>query len=230
MNCKHGLESLWCSLCRPTSEQRQSQGSAGRRGIDSRLTRTSQGMKGQGSHQSIMDLKTGPELHVQVQMAKPNHISKRSGRPGYFERRQFPWRGQDWTLRFQAAPQDSQPDTTHGMIEEGAAGTAACAVTGGAFPHLLEGLMESAERERRYTGWRIEKLSSGVRGSFDPSRLRTLPKGKTGGYASFCARFDGQLYLAQFLLQEQPQPGTRPIDRDWSRGAKAGLPTLGKRR
>ena len=101
LNCKHGLESQWCSLCQPTAERRQGPVGVVRRRTDSRSTK------------SIVDLTVGSQLDIRVDMSATNHVSKKTDLPCYWEREQFSWREKDWTLRFLATPKESQPVTTY---------------------------------------------------------------------------------------------------------------------
>jgi hypothetical protein len=87
-----------------------------------------------------------------------------------------------------------------------------------------------ARREQLKAGWHLARAENGVMGWFEMARVHELPKGKMGSSASFNVELNGVLYLGQFNLSQQPQPIARPTAWDNTKGAKAGLPTLGKRR
>lgn len=50
------------------------------------------------------------------------------------------------------------------------------------------------------------------------------------GFASFYVQRGINLYLGQFFITSRAEPAMKPTAWDWSKGPKAGLPTLGKKR
>jgi hypothetical protein len=165
-------------------------------------------------------------LHFFARMTGPHRVSA-NGNEGYSLREHFDWRGRAWLLSFQAWVKASQTQTTHLLLagesdkDQGAAGATI-------FDHLMPALI--AQREARERGWRLFRTSDGVTGQFDPDRLLQLPRGGLGSNATFNVEINGLLYWGQLLLREQPQAMERPTAWDWTKGAKAGLPSLGKRR
>ena len=89
--------------------------------------------------------------------------------------------------------------------------------------------LHRAAKKQRETGWHLKLAGGGVEGWFD---LAKLPKESSEKcpYASFQLERDGTAYWCQFHILERPWPREKPTAWDHSRGAKAGLPTLGKRR
>ena len=85
-------------------------------------------------------------------------------------------------------------------------------------------------REQLQAGWHLTRVEDGVKGWFEMARIRQLPKGKLGSVASFNVVLHDVLYLGQFHLSEQTQPMEKPTAWDNSKGAKAGLLSLGKRK
>jgi hypothetical protein len=89
-------------------------------------------------------------------------------------------------------------------------------------------IVRAAVRQDK-TGWHLKRVCDGVEGWFD---LTHLPKESSEKqlFASFDLERDGVVYRCQFHILELCWPSEKPTSWDNSRGAKAGLPTLGKRR
>lgn len=199
---------------------------------------------------------SGSNLEVRVLMTGPHHRF-RTGKIGYLWRDQFDWNGKRWRLRFQAFVTHSlvfdgmtglplqRPvsGTTHGMLEEvrGDVVSSARIVVqepakesrGEPSPLThMEKLIEAAREAQDWleAGWKLTKFPNEIQGTFDLSRLKTKPSGKMYSFASCNIETEGVLYLCQFHLREQLEPLPKPTAWDWSRGARAGIPTLGKRR
>ena len=67
--------------------------------------------------------------------------------------------------------------------------------------------------------------------AFDCHRdLGRLPSGKDGIHRSFTVSHQSFFYKGQFLIYECPQRGESKIDWEGTSRARAGIPTLGKRR
>ena len=60
--------------------------------------------------------------------------------------------------------------------------------------------------------------------------MRQLPKRNIGSLASFELKLNSGAYLGQFHISEVRLTMPKPMAWDHSKGAKAGLPSLGKRR
>jgi hypothetical protein len=170
------------------------------------------------------------KLEVEVPLDGPLHVFK-TGRRGHTGREYFDFDGRRWLLRFRAFETNRNSETTHGQLVERAAavsipGSITCATD------PLDALLEKARiaAERREGGWVLRKTKTGVQATFDLSRVRLLPSRKIGSFASFNIDVNGTRYLGQFHITEQERPTSKPTERDWSRGPKAGLPSLGKRR
>lgn len=165
-------------------------------------------------------------LDVCVSMTGPHHVFQR-GRRGHQSVELFDWKGKRWRLRFQAFEKCHQTETTHGMLDH---------QPDDDFGWLPSRFSQAdrnglaAARDQRQAGWRLEKAPDGVHAVFDLTRLRTFRSGKIGSFASFNVDVDGTLYLGQFHLRQEPEPRSEPTEWDRTRGPKAGLPGLGKRR
>jgi len=167
------------------------------------------------------------------------HYQFKTGKLGYFWLDRFNWKGKCWRLRFQAFIKSQRTGTTHGMLE-GVREETVVRVPSfeldkqhrSAFARKLEKLIKASReaQDRLEAGWKLIKLPNGIQAVFDLSRLRTYPSGKIGSFASCNVEIDGVLYLCQFHIREQYEPLPKPTEWDWSRGARAGIPTLGKRR
>jgi hypothetical protein len=164
-------------------------------------------------------------LHVNVRLTGPYHVFNRNR--GYAFREYFDWHGRRWLLNFLAVVTPNQTGTTHGMLTE-------VRDEGGksdgdpAFDELFRKIREAQNKSD--VGWRLTRFQDGIEGCFHWARLRPLPSGKTGSFASFNIEIGGVLYFGQLRLSEQPHRREKPTEWDWSRGAKAGAPSLGKRR
>lgn len=177
-------------------------------------------------------------LQARLRMNGP-HYQFKTGKLGYFWRDRFDWKGKCWRLQFLAVVKRRQTETTHGMLEEVrervprvpsglVLDTKGVESLFGKFAKWAE--VSRLNQERREAGWKLRKLASGIQAVFDLSKLRPLRRGKIGSSASCYVQIDGVLYWCQFLIFEQHEPLPKPTEWDWSRGARAGIPTLGKRR
>jgi hypothetical protein len=177
-------------------------------------------------------------LEVRVPMAGPHHQFQ-TGKLGHYFIDQFDWNGKRWRLQFQAFVKGRQTETTHGMLEEVRArvprvpsglvlDTKPVGSLGGKWGKRIESAR--LNQERREAGWKLTKLPDGIQAAFVLSKLRTRPSGKMYSFASCNVEIEGVLYYCQFHLREQHEPMPKPTKWDWSRGARAGIPTLGKRR
>jgi hypothetical protein len=174
-----------------------------------------------------MEIKVDDHLDVRASLIG-SHVTFKSGKSGHRDRELFHWKGRRWSVRLQAFVMQRETETTHGMLAEGSVERVRPAISEPDASPIWRAMMEVDQR--REAGWQLRKLPTGVRAVFDLGKLRTLPSGKTGRFSSFNVEINGVLYLGQFHLVEQPEPMARPTEWDRSRGAKAGLPSLGKRR
>ena len=163
------------------------------------------------------------DITLTVNMTGPHHVFK-SGKTGYTEYQSFEWDHRRWGIRFQAFVTDKRVETTHGLLSD--------VIEMAPDSDPVTNLDSSLDRLRKrvQAGWELRRRPDGIHAIFDHRRLRTLPSGKIGTFASFNVEVGGVLYFGQLRVTEMPEPMTAPTERDWSKGAKAGLPTLGKRR
>jgi hypothetical protein len=179
-------------------------------------------------------------LGVRVNMTGAHH-EFRTGKQGYLFRESFDWDGRRWLVKFQAFVMPHRVDSTLGLLDD-AVGTEKLAFITepdltsapgslrltGKLKELVHFSMERQDKLR--AGWHLRRSEVGVEGSFQLARIRPLPHGKLGSFASFNVELNGRLYLGQFHISEHKASSPRPTAWDHSRGAKAGLPSLGKRR
>jgi hypothetical protein len=172
------------------------------------------------------------DLHVRVDLTGTIHVFS-SGKRGYTFRDSFDFSGGRWLLRFQAFETQQKNVTTLGLLSDVldpkqsvVPGSSDLQTRPRSGPFSLAQLR--ARREQLKAGWHLARAENRVMGWFEMARVHELPKGKMGSSASFNVELNGVLYLGQFNLSQQPQPIARPTAWDNTKGAKAGLPTLGK--
>ncbi len=145
----------------------------------------------------------------------------------------FEWNGQRWRLRFQSwvrKPQEGSPtlDSLREILPEDDPKYLDPLPPRNGYQiveyFILSTLNHEAKKQSK-SGWHLKQVGGGVGGWFD---LRRLPKESTDKKPF--ASFDFGDYRCQFHILRLPGPSEKPIAWDNSRGAKAGLPTLGKRR
>ena len=185
-----------------------------------------------------LTLRSDGNLRVRVVMTGDPRVFS-SGKRGYLFRDSFDWDGRTWRIRFDAWSMTHLPaDTTVGSLAY-APDDARESTREFSAPTQSPNLSESMEKfakllheaqERRAAGWHLTKSEEGVRGWFELAQMRPLPKGKLGSFASFGLMLNAVAYLGQFHISEVRPSMPRPTAWDHSKGAKAGLPTLGKRR
>jgi hypothetical protein len=187
-------------------------------------------------------LQSGLNLEVRARMTGPHHQFK-SGKLGYLWRDNFDWSGKRWRLRFQAFVMKQSSGTTHGMLEENREDVVPSMAIivedpvkdskDDSMPLThIERLIEACREAQDHleAGWKLKKLPGGINAVFDLNRVRQKPSGKLYSFASCNVEIEGVLYLCQFHIHEQLDPLPKPTAWDWRRGARAGIPTLGKRR
>jgi hypothetical protein len=170
-----------------------------------------------------------------------NRVNLQVVRIGSFGSDAFEWNGKRWRVRFQSWPRKPQevdprlylwdvfpedhPDFQQGgsplwkptmSLEEKIASMEAFEIT-------REAIRQNG------TGWHLRLSGDGVEGWFDLAKLPKEPSDKKP-FASFDLKRDGTAHRCQLHLGEWPWPADRPTAWDNSRGARAGLPSLGKRR
>jgi len=165
-------------------------------------------------------------LSVCVSLTGPLHTFQ-SNKRGYTFREHFAWDAKGWRLQFRAFIAAVETETTLGALQEKPDINTVISHSN-PLGRVLQILRDA--QERRTAGWSLHRRVGGVQGRFDMNRVRVLPSGKIGSFASFNIAIDGTLYLGQFHLLEESASRPKPTAWDRSRGAKAGLPTLGKRR
>jgi hypothetical protein len=175
----------------------------------------------------ISELRASGTLEIKVSMAGSHRVSQ-AGNKGFYQSRSFSWLTKLWTIRFQASVRDCETPTTHGRLGETVLRPTGSTKLGLRIPPSLLQEIQAANEARE--SWKMEKTPDGVQAQFDPNGLRQLKSGKKGSVANFYVGMNGLLYWGQFLLKEKAEPGRRPTERDWAKGARAGIPTLGKRR
>ena len=169
--------------------------------------------------------KDGHTLAARVSMTGPCHTFG-SGKHGFKYRDTFDWGGRSWCLRFTAFKDAASASPTVIVQKRGRADQTQTKAT--ALAPLLQRIR--ANQEKKAAGWRVEVLPDGIQAWFDMAAIRTLPSKKEGSFASFEVEIEGTAFLGEFHLLEVLGAAPKPISWDWSPGAKAGLPTLGKRR
>jgi hypothetical protein len=161
-----------------------------------------------------------------------------SGKRGFLFRDRFDWDGRTWGIRFDAwIMTHVSVDTTLGAL---AAARDYDRESTPEFSTPAPSPNSSQQREKfakllqmqetRAAGWHLTKSEEGVQGWFELARMRELPKGNVGSFASFELNLNSVVYLGQFHISEVRHYMPKPTAWDHSRGAKAGLPSLGKRR
>ena len=173
-------------------------------------------------------------LCICVRMTGDHHVFK-TGKYGYQFREHFDWDGRSWLLRYQAFVRPDRSDTTLGVLRD---------VFAPDDVQVREPAHDSTPMERKVAefaararqrqkgqgaGWHLKRVGDGVQGWF--KRGSATPKnGKLRSFASFYVELNGSLHLGQFYLSERFPSTDKPIAWDYSKGAKAGLPSLGKRK
>ncbi len=162
----------------------------------------------------------------------------RSGTRGFLFRDRFDWDGRTWRIWFYAwIMTHVSVDTTLGPLDNDRESTPEFSTPipspnssqlTGKFAKLLQEMGET--KERRAAGWHLTKTEEGLHGWFELAQMRRLPKGNRGSFASFELKLNSVAYLGQFHISEVRPYMPKPTAWDHSRGAKAGLPSLGKRR
>jgi hypothetical protein len=174
-------------------------------------------------------------LNLRVRMIGEHHIFS-TGKLGYsFPDEFFDWDGHRWLLTFRAWMNPTSPTLTLESLldvfpEEHPAFQRS--TMPGGLDQIETWTINHAARKQSESGWHLKRVEDGIQGRFELAKIHPLRKGKgkIGSFASFTVRLNGAAYEGQFHLSEQPSPMAKPTAWDSSRGAKAGLPTLGKRR
>ncbi len=189
------------------------------------------------SHQMEIEFKRNT-LWVKGPLVGPQRASRTSGKPGYFHHDFFEWKGKRWGIRFQATAKDGpvrDTGTTHGILKSKFPSPLPqkpreVRSTGGL--QLPQSFWEAAEKAReKWLAIQLRRTSEGVEGKFELDKcLGRMRSRKIGACANFTAEVDGQFYWGQFLLEERPEPGDKPVGWEPSQFPSAGLPSLGKRR
>jgi hypothetical protein len=167
-------------------------------------------------------------LHVRVRMTG-NQRTFASGNRGYSFRERFDWDARSWRLNLSAVVKESETETTLGLLTDVPYEDNPSSVPGAS---KLEELVRRSELRRieRARGWHLARVADGVEGWFELSKIYELPQAKMGSFASFYLELNGILYYGAFNLSEYAPRQGRPTTWDHSKGARAGIPSLGKRR
>lgn len=173
---------------------------------------------------------TSPDcLQINVNLDRV-HVQFSTGKLGFSGSDFLEWNGKPWTVRFQAFIRSGESPTTHGLLQNDhdhePTVNAPELDAQNPLAHFKEHFKK--ERERREAGWSIHSVSCGL-SALCVLSVAVRPN-DSGGFASCYFRHGDQLYLGQFFIKERIGQSVKPTSWDWSKGAKAGLPSLGKRR
>ena len=176
-------------------------------------------------------------VQIEVNMSG-DHWEFGTGNLGFKGSDHFEWKGKSWKVNFLATVRLVESPTTYGLLGSDHQSDVSEAdfnpPNTGYNAFALASVLE--QRKRREAGWCIHKVPGdpihsvpcGV-SALCELPIAVLPK-KKGGFASFYVELGNYLYLAKIAVKERSGPSAKPTSWDWSKGAKAGLPSLGKRR
>jgi hypothetical protein len=140
-------------------------------------------------------------------------------------RERFEYNGERWQVRFQSWSRKPQEGGALIRIMDSLPDDQIRGITMSTGPERL--IRFQGERQIGL-GWHLKLAAESIEGWFDLDRLpseREKPR-----FVSFDMQNGAEIFRCQLFVERSPVQREAPIDRDWRRGASAGLPTLGKRR
>jgi hypothetical protein len=166
-------------------------------------------------------------LHIRVNM-DGNHWEFASGKLGFRGSEPFSWNGKSWRVRFQAFIRTHESTTTHGLLRS-APQTVVASDHSHSYPFVhFEEHWKKKGTARSWMGHPCGQC--GVSALCNLSGVLSASSDNPHGFASFYVQRGINLYLGQFFITSRAEPAMKPTAWDWSKGPKAGLPTLGKKR
>jgi len=143
----------------------------------------------------------------------------------------FEYKAERWQVRFQSWPKKPQegpallvvgknlPDEEIGQPSVGCESL---------IESKIQSLMRCRAEQQTKRGWHLRRDGETVIGWFDLDQLPS--EGQKNPFAAFDLTAGNIVHRCQLFVERNPFPSDPPVERDWRRGASAGLPTQGKRR
>jgi len=142
----------------------------------------------------------------------------------------FEYTGERWQIRFQSWIRESHEPSPLLVVSDHFPDedlSESIAEDQSRLGTLLRRMQREGVERQLERGWHLRWHQNTIEGWFDLDRLPS--EGQKNAFASFDLT-DGETYRCQLFAVRKPIPSERPVEREWRRGASAGLPTLGKRR